>query len=676
MIKQTRSNQRKEIKIMTNKLYTKTTTIQEWYGNGLTIPPIDSKRFFPFATSCMGLVATLMEKKTEKTIRVGLSHLVDTAYADPDKSLIVISDKFLSGDFRAISVDKKLSANKTIGAILGVLVHEIGHFAYSPKDLSGSIAYVQSHTTKAFNRELAKRIANTLEDIYVEYRLSKVAPTIAWSLDEINKLMLTEEIYKDSIKSLKKITSVSNPPVNNAVLNFLLFAKITSDSGRVSPFVKNLFSLARSVIKLESVKDRYVLALRLYEIFAQEKSNSPLSTSKQSVMTKSDDQENIEEEDDQEEDDIEDYEDSEDDSEDLEDDTDNDQESDSGIEDDTDDQEYNSDSGDDSIESDDQEEEEETTGLDKGQSTEQIDLSDLPLEIPSIGAYESENAVEPYFNEVESDKISRHMGLDGHKIEESIMAQDKFSTMEMDKRYTKLSQVALQRASANLGYSNNQNRGRELRQINRIITDRKIFANRLPTDTLQPMEIIILLDCSGSMVQYNHNKLLPASMATLGAATGLISGRCIVSVYGHTADKLGAVKTVNIYALLKNGESPTTLAKRLAYLNHSQPCSYNRDGYALYEMSKKFSAQKRKKVILVISDGLPNGSDSSYDGFAAQAHTKQMVQSIRKSGIEVFSLSIDTEAYSGNNYIYGSENNVCNTDPNVIDTMIRDLFLK
>lgn len=694
-------------------IYQSKTTVAEWYGSSVSIPSISSSKFIPFTSSCMGIAISLLDKKTNKKINVGLSddYKVKTAYAAPDENLIVISRNFMSGDFSAIGATKQLSAPKTVGAILGVIVHEIGHFAYSPNTLMPQIDHINRNTTKVFNFDLARKISNTLEDIYIEHKISMLAPTLAWTLDEINRLMLTDALFSDSVKYMKTVTE---PEAHiGAIMNYLLFAKITPDAKRVSPFAKRLFTMARSVVKLDNLEDRSSLCLALYNLIAPDKpepeknapilpknkpnsepeeteetepenANAPTDNEDMTPNAKPEETEDSEpepddapednytgsvESTDDDTDDLEDTDDTEDTDDDLDD-----------TDDDLDDETEDTDDDQNSNASDNEETEPEPEPEDNDISGES-ELGHDTDAIPQIDTYQTrDNAPLPEHRIMQTD-LGYKPSLDGHVIiEKSITANA--VAIEMDKRYTKLSEMARQRTNANIGFGQQSQKGRNMRQLYRIVTDQKVFSTRIIQETVKPMDVKIVLDCSGSMGLCSsgtfETKLMNASRATLGAATGLINGKCTVAVYGHTSDPWRDYKQVLIYDLLHNGESPNILARRLTTINNDFGyLFYNRDGYALHEISKKFLSKDKKKIMIVISDGAPNGDGNgsvSYDGTRAVEHTRETVKAIRASGIAVYSISIDRSAYQTNNYIYGREFNTCAPDANAIDELIRQLY--
>ena len=675
-------------------IYQNRTTVAEWYGSSVTVPQLSSSKFIPFASSCLGIAISLLDKKTNRQIKVGLSGSIDTAYADPTKSLIVISNKFMRGDFSKIGAANKLSAARTVGTVLGVIVHEIGHFAYSPTDLNGYVSFVESRTTKQFSFQLARTLANVLEDIFIEYQIARLAPTLAWALDEINRIMLTDQLWRESVATMK-----SSPTDPNQIINFLLFAKVVPSVGRVSPVAKNLFSLARTVTKKESLFERFELCLKLYELIAANKPVAPVGKPQPNKPTGDNEPEpepepeptesfdNEPEPEDEPEDDLSlNSGDSSDDPEDNEpEDESNDSDGsmgDSGEPESEDESEDESDSGSTGeLEPEDNDPEptesnDPQVGHSDSSGSPEFDPESV---IPQIDTFENrENGPLPYYDEL-STELGYRPSLDDHIVIEKIVEYGTES-LEMDRRYTKLSEIARQRTNANIGYGEQKTRGRNMRQLYRIATDQKVFATRIAQDTVKPFECMLIMDCSGSMTDFGDNgtvKLIDASKAILGAATGLESGKAIVSVYGHTSDPNQTNKQLKLYSFKNSAESLSTLARRLHSFNYEHykySYAYNRDGYALYELSKKFVTTNRQKIMIVVSDGAPNGRGWDYDGRTAEAHTKRMVDALRKNGIKVYSISIDTSAFDPNNRIYGTQFNTCATSADSIDTLIRQLY--
>jgi von Willebrand factor type A domain len=244
-----------------------------------------------------------------------------------------------------------------------------------------------------------------------------------------------------------------------------------------------------------------------------------------------------------------------------------------------------------------------------------------------------------------------------------------------DKRYSPLVEVARQRSTINRPYGQDMNRGHSMRKLYRIASDGKIFAQPVTMSNYSPMEVIIMVDCSGSMnnpIFRTTTRLEAAAQAALGAAEALAEGRCSVAVYGHTAD-IVTHNDVMIYTAKRFSEPISVLSSRLGTLVEGKPHRENRDGYALAYIARKFTKSNKRKMLIVISDGEP--AAMHYHGSPAIEHTRRGVNDVRKLGIDVLSISITKEAEAVNNRIYGAKDNVYNESPNVIAEIVRSLIL-
>jgi hypothetical protein len=243
-----------------------------------------------------------------------------------------------------------------------------------------------------------------------------------------------------------------------------------------------------------------------------------------------------------------------------------------------------------------------------------------------------------------------------------------------DRRYAPLAEIARQRASVNRPYGLDRNRGHSIRKLYRIGTDSKIFAEPVSMSTYKPMDVIILVDCSGSMITAGSTKgtsrIDEACQAALGAASALAEARCQVAVFGHTADKY-TDNEVDILNFKNFNEPISILPFRLGALTHAW-LRENRDGYAISYVAKRFNRSSRRKLLIVISDGHPAACE--YMGSPAIRHTKDEVDKVRKQEIDVLSISISEDANRANEVIYGKGKNVYHNDPNIIADIVRSLI--
>lgn len=252
-------------------------------------------------------------------------------------------------------------------------------------------------------------------------------------------------------------------------------------------------------------------------------------------------------------------------------------------------------------------------------------------------------------------------------------------TVEPDKRYLELSDLINARTFKNHCVGQQRDRGRQMRQLYRIATDSKIFADPVELQTVGPQEIIFLLDASGSMGV--RDKFFNACGAILGSIRGLELSRHNVAVFAHTAEnryvaEVMGHQTLLMFNIKEFGDSVEVAANRIRLLaKHTLMLSENNDDLAITEAASRFTEARNNKTLIVVSDGEPASSRLSrlgrLDGIDL---TQKAVEAVRSRGINVLSVSIDASAYKANNRIYGINSNTCNTDANIVASIISQIF--
>ena len=146
----------------------------------------------------------------------------------------------------------------------------------------------------------------------------------------------------------------------------------------------------------------------------------------------------------------------------------------------------------------------------------------------------------------------------------------------------------------------------------------------------------------------------------------LNKARVSSSVFIHTtADIIGESYNETLFLALVSSNSPKhktiNLTERFERALAVQ-LSENYDGIAIEIAAKKFfSSKPSKKIMIVLSDGLP--SADNYGGKTGVNHTKQSIKKLRSSGVSVICLSLVKGVVSSNNEIYGKKNNIdCSTN--------------
>ena len=253
--------------------------------------------------------------------------------------------------------------------------------------------------------------------------------------------------------------------------------------------------------------------------------------------------------------------------------------------------------------------------------------------------------------------------------------------IKMDEVFLQLEQLSRALASRIKPKGIRSKKGHRLSDPSRIATDGRIFRDPIETKGLLPYEIILFVDCSGSMT--SGNKLPRAFGAAIGAAYGLEAGRHKVTILGHTADigdmfrdyslpAGGPKQNVILYVVKRSHESLPLALGRSHGIILNYPTSQNRDGEAIFAASSFFKESKHRRAMIVISDGCPVAD--MYSGDHAVKDTKKYVEKVRALGITVLSLSIEQSAVEPNDEIYGRENNTYSKDPSVIEKILAMLL--
>lgn len=652
-------------------------TVEKWYGTSLPVPRYNSKNYGRFLAASLGIVRSVLNDELGKRIRIRF-RAVATAQADWEKCEITINHEFLTG--RIVPGTPQLKSEMTIAVIMGIVVHEAAHFAFSPSTLRPFAEYVEKRTTCQFIESLALLLGNIVEDIYIEAEVERKVPSLSWTLTHANNVFFGKE---KEASLLADSASVVAPPISleqvALVLNALILAK-TREEIYTNPFITKLFYRIRNATVLSTLPKRQALVLDIYnqlmrdvilpkskceieeeEEEEEESSGSGLSVEGEGRKKETPDEKRESEEEEEEEGEGKEEEEKEE----------SEEEEGEGKEEEEEE------------ESEEKEEEEEEDALEKieeelrklskqarGLTADLREKATLPTgPVPSIPVADIEQQLNVF--EESSFSLAHDDKREGSNMLYVEAIPPLGERLESDEKYEKLAEVGRQKATINRPYGLDRNRGTHIRKLYRIATDQKIFAETVQMSGYRPMQVIILIDCSGSMRSGSPTNIYRAAQAALGAAKGLIEARCDVAVYGHTAFVTG-LEEVTIYKGKEFSESLSVLPERLGGLvNHSQ-LRENMDGYAIHYVGKKFTARDKRRLMIVISDGIPAAPD--YCGLDANNHVRAMVNEVRSRGVEVLSISITEFASVINEYIYGREWNVRDDDPNVIEKIVRSLL--
>lgn len=504
--------------------------------------------------------------------------------------------------------NERLEAVDAITLILGLTAHESAHYAWSPETMKEGIEYIKSHCLANYDERVAAAVTNLTEDIWIEAELDRKTPSITWMVEGMNSLYFSHRISDGRWEEAKEI--VAPPPTIEWVGNLL-----------------NVLVLAKvreSLVEVTLDENPYIDSLfnlthSAVDCTQDKETRFLLATELYDRLM-----ENVPES--------------------------------------------------------------ECKGGSGGEAMKEA-LSEI---VGVAGSYEEGKDEKEGGESVklgallvkvleEIDRMSRyHISSDvddfeeGHVVYLEKTMEPSSSSVELDDKYLPLAELARQRASTNKPYGQDRTKGHTMRKLYRIGTDNKIFAERVRMHDYKPLEVVVLVDCSGSMGGTNSNgetRISLALKAALGAANGLSHGRSRVAVYGHTADVHD--KEVMIYNIKGFDDPIDNVGHRLkTVLNNRR--SQNKDGFAIRYVAGKFRTKTAKRLLIVISDGDP--AAPGYSGEKAIEHTQQCVEEAKARGIRVLSISITKGANKTNNYIYGSRNNVYNEDPNVILEIVQSLF--
>lgn len=187
-------------------------------------------------------------------------------------------------------------------------------------------------------------------------------------------------------------------------------------------------------------------------------------------------------------------------------------------------------------------------------------------------------------------------------------------------------------------------------ELYRLGTDSKVFGQRsaFKRKRIKP-QVMLLIDHSGSMGDLSETVV----KETYNLASTLLKLRFQVLIYAHTTDGTDCLvigvfdsqKPLGKFSL-KDALSSLLLIKK----------RNNDDGLAIRYANTRFLNNNQPKILVVLSDGLPQGID--YEGERACSHTQQEIVKARLSGTKVFSVSLVEGVERANDVIYGESYNI------------------
>jgi len=252
--------------------------------------------------------------------------------------------------------------------------------------------------------------------------------------------------------------------------------------------------------------------------------------------------------------------------------------------------------------------------------------------------------------------------------------------LEPDPRFVPLAKKLRSSLTKNYAPGQPLTRGPKLvsTRLQRIVTDGKIFTYpEIKQRTGRDYEVIILVDCSGSMAGGHPNKINEAMRVGLAAWISMKEARIRTVLVGHTSthfERGVGDETPVLYIIGKHNDNTMTVARRARHVIEGRGLFNNYDGYAVEKACEFFSEKPTKKWLIVISDGQPAGKD--YHGGEAVIHTRLAANKARGKGIDVVSITIEDGAYKTNDMIYGEKKNIHTRSSKALLDLVEAMFTK
>lgn len=233
--------------------------------------------------------------------------------------------------------------------------------------------------------------------------------------------------------------------------------------------------------------------------------------------------------------------------------------------------------------------------------------------------------------------------IDKYPSREKYLEPDNLATHTYDEQHEELDRIArrvvknLDRIIKERQKGDKQNSlyaGKMIDAAHTYRKDKKIFANKILPEDIPDMEVVVLVDCSGSMSYSNRMEQSVKCAYVTWKFCQLMKIPC--SVYGHTTNYSPENKVlINCVAHAKSMDKED--AKRIFML---RPYADNRDGWALNFCCEALAeSYATTKLLLVISDGLP--AADGYGFILGKKDCQEVVRKYKKKGISIITAGID-----------------------------------
>lgn len=153
-----------------------------------------------------------------------------------------------------------------------------------------------------------------------------------------------------------------------------------------------------------------------------------------------------------------------------------------------------------------------------------------------------------------------------------------------------------------------------------------IYMEELPSPSAM-LEVVILLDLSGSMAEMDKLRMQTTLVAGLALAFDR-NPNIRFSIYGHRVNR-GRLELTRFHEAGNRFQLQKLFSQEGMYTNA--------DGLALEAALQKFHTGNQNKMIFMISDGRPTVAVGDKD---PRAHVREMVRIAKRQGVEVLSIGI------------------------------------
>lgn len=577
-----------------------TTNINNWFSSVKYFPDW-GYRLRNLLSGTIGLCATSTFGRDIPNIKW---EPISSGYADHDLNKIAIGMNMLSEDITK-RPNKNASKEEAMTAVLGVVVHEFGHFLYSPKVLPD---FMNPGMPK--DNEIAFTIANVVEDLYIENEMVQRERFYGWMIAGawhyfFDKEKCEERFAKWDGSSLDDLRVVLNVAI--AWKNLDVVAPIRSE------LEQELHDMFFSVHGMHNLQDRKDLIEKIYRFLVEEQAAQ--GKSQEEAEAKDGEGKKGEGE----------------------------------------------------------------SGESKGNPTKEA--RGIDGEIFELGKVTSSSRSEDALAIWDRNRMQDFSVVSGMEVGWKYPQERSRSKVAFDRKWLKFAKWAIDAGTMRVRRGNAGNFGK-LTHPSRILDDGKVFSKQIVASpngatnlTGQP-QTIILVDLSGSMANpvgrgLRQSKVHAALENLQGIVEGLLLAKHKVAAYGHTTDDVNGTSDERclIYILKEFADTLDTATKRISDIYAMGAQSNNADSFAIEAVAKKFKNDGSPRRLIVISDGAP--ASYLYSGREGVRLTKAAVDRVRRSGVQVFSLSIDADAIAPCNEIYGSKFNFEAIDPAVIDKVIK-----